>query len=684
MNFDPRMKKILLELLKDEDLSISQLADRVGVSKRTIQRELAYIDDDLKPYNLVFQSKTGKGVWLEGSQENKLELYSAIEKDNTFDSFDAKNRQRRILLELLKSQDIHKIISFALLINVSEATIRLDLMEIEKWLERFDLDLEKTPGLGVRLIGSEANVRRAIRAYFSEFAQTTNEGGRFDEIKEFMIANHEGISQLLDEDILKRVIECLEDISSEQISQLTESSYIGLIIHLAIVVKRIQSGEQISYDVDLLKSIDIDQDYRTAKLIGEFLMAEFDIIIDEMELYYINLHLKGTKQQIMNIDSMDMDNDVIRKLINKMIDAYDQKISFELKQDDHFINGLLTHLQPTLIRIVNDMAITNPLLDQIKKQYPLEFEKCLKVGQVLEDFTHKKVPLDEIGFLTMHFGSANIRFNLANRKARRVNVGVICATGIGLSRLMGASLEKIYGSKIKVKPFSKANAFESEDIDFYLASIRIEGNHDNLLYVSPILSDADLEAIGALIEKHSHLPPKTIAPPERFVEQLDEFDYYVKTIRQLLENLQIVRLSSNSSFDDLIENGTAMMVKEQARIVRRDLIAREKMGSQIFKQLSFGLLHTKTTGVTSPEIILLLPEGNSYFSDEYLFGVKVVICLLMPKDEFASLNSNILGHISSVLIEDEQIIDILASGNRLDVEECLSGHFKTFLAKSLI
>ncbi len=684
MSFDPRMKKILLELLKDEYLSISQLADRIGVSKRTIQRELGYIDDDLRPYNLVFQSKTGKGVWLEGTQENKLELYSAIEKDNTFDSFDTRNRQRRIILELLKSQDVHKIISFAHLINVSEATIRLDLMGIEKWLDKFDLTLEKTPGLGVRLSGGEANMRRAIRGYFSEFAPDSNSSDRFDEIKEFMLKNHEGISQLLDEDILKRVIDCLEDISSEQIRELTESSYIGLVIHLAIVVKRIQSGEQISYDQELLESIDIDQDYNTAKLIGEFLMAEFDIVIDEMELHYINLHLKGTKHQTMNIDKIQMDNEVIKRLINKMIDAYDPAIAFELKQDDHFINGLLTHLQPTLIRIVNDMVITNPLLDQIKKQYPSEFEKCLKVGQVLEDFTHKPVPEGEIGFLAMHFGSASIRLKLANKKARRVNVGVICATGIGLSRLMGASLEKIYGDKIRVYPFSKADAFRDDIIDFYLSSIKIDGYHENLLYVSPILNDNDLDAIDTLIEKHCYLPSRNATVQDSFIEQLDEFDYYVGTIKHLLESIEISRVDQDSDFTALVDSATDSMDEAMAATVRRDLIAREKLGSQIFKQLSFGLLHTKTSGVARPRIILLLPKSGLAFAGEYLTGVKVVICLLMPKNEYDTLNSNILGHISSILVEDDEIIDIFARGDSYEITECLSLHFKNFLAKNLL
>ena len=43
--FSPRMKQILQVLLEqNKEISVKNLAEQVGVSKRTVQRELGYVD----------------------------------------------------------------------------------------------------------------------------------------------------------------------------------------------------------------------------------------------------------------------------------------------------------------------------------------------------------------------------------------------------------------------------------------------------------------------------------------------------------------------------------------------------------------------------------------------------------------------------------------------------------------
>ena len=77
-------------LQQNQTISIKNLADQVGVSKRTIQRELEYIDSSLKKYQIHFHSRTGVGVWLEGNEEEKLRLLQDI---TTGDTYDVSNRE---------------------------------------------------------------------------------------------------------------------------------------------------------------------------------------------------------------------------------------------------------------------------------------------------------------------------------------------------------------------------------------------------------------------------------------------------------------------------------------------------------------------------------------------------------------------------------------------------------------
>ena len=57
MSFTPRTKQILKVMLQqNQTISIKNLADQVGVSKRTIQRELEYIGSSLKKYQIHLSS----------------------------------------------------------------------------------------------------------------------------------------------------------------------------------------------------------------------------------------------------------------------------------------------------------------------------------------------------------------------------------------------------------------------------------------------------------------------------------------------------------------------------------------------------------------------------------------------------------------------------------------------------
>ena len=72
MYFTPRLKQILLILLRRENsISVQSLADEIGVSKRTVQRELNHIEGSLKDFDISFMSKTGVGIWKAQSRRNK-------------------------------------------------------------------------------------------------------------------------------------------------------------------------------------------------------------------------------------------------------------------------------------------------------------------------------------------------------------------------------------------------------------------------------------------------------------------------------------------------------------------------------------------------------------------------------------------------------------------------------------
>ena len=131
-----------------------------------------------------------------------------------------------------------------------------------------------------------------------------------------------------------------------------------------------------------------DEDYRLAMVITEALEGEFGIQIPKLEVSYICLHIKGAKHEKIEWDgmsSLEIGSRELQRLVSTMIDAFDQESAYLLKQDDEFIQGLLAHLQPTLIRLLHGMHIHNPVLGDIKKNYPDIYEQCRGAAEILEE-----------------------------------------------------------------------------------------------------------------------------------------------------------------------------------------------------------------------------------------------------------------------------------------------------------
>ena len=79
MELTPRIRQILIYLLEAEQSATdSEVADALGVSKRTILREADYISGILKSYGLTLVRKKGEGSQIVGDESKKAELLQIV------------------------------------------------------------------------------------------------------------------------------------------------------------------------------------------------------------------------------------------------------------------------------------------------------------------------------------------------------------------------------------------------------------------------------------------------------------------------------------------------------------------------------------------------------------------------------------------------------------------------------
>lgn len=687
MNISSRAKQILKILLTEEEaIPVKSLAEKIGVSKRTTQRELEYISSYLKGYEIKYFSKTGVGIWLEGTQEEKKRLLSFLCQEESQDVPGKEERRKRLILEILKEKGLKKLFYYSSQFGVSEATASTDLEAIGKWLAGFGLDIKRKPGSGVYVEGTEENYRRAIREFIYSNLDTRllrESYENTDEIpEEYSYARRSGIDGILDENIIKRVMECINNIDDERIGSLTENSYMGLVIHISIAINRIMKNEVIEESPKIENDIVKDLDYPFAQKIASSLEEYFAITIPEIEITYIWLHIKGSKHEKVQYGTSQLAaGGQIRQLVNEMIDAFDKENAYLIKQDDEFLQGLLAHLQPTIIRLVHGMQIHNPMLEDIKKGYVELYQKCENVAMVLGKSLGKEVPPEETGFLTVHFGAAMVRLEGRKEKLRTVYTGVVCSSGIGISRLMSSKLKKVFKNKMVVSTYGKNDVtpYIIGKTDFFISSIPLEIDDIPVLYVNPLLNEKDMDEIRHLFYKYERLPQKH-EETGAFQEQLSQINQMAAQIKMLLKYMGFFKVNGNITFDELLVMAGEEIspYSDRREMIREALQRREEISSQIFAELGFALLHARTKGVVRPEFTICATHDRKPFKDPYFKGIQVVIIMLVPEDENVSINNEIMGYISSLLVEEEDFVNMLYSGEKEEIRSMLSAYLKEF------
>lgn len=687
--FSPRVRQILQVLLEQErEISVKYLADQIGVSKRTVQRELGALGKALKDYGVSFHSRTGVGVWLEGGSGEREALAKALVRSRDYDVSNREERRRRLILEILKEKGLKKLFYYSSQFGVSEATISADLAEAESWLEQYGLHVSRKPGSGVIVEGTEENYRRAIRVFISENIDTNTVKEAYEGSTSGDYDALNSISRILDGDIVKRVTECILRVNDPQLQTLTENSYVGLVIHISIAVKRILKNEMIEEEEQWEKEKE-DRDYFLAKAITKELEKEFDIKIPAVELSYICLHIRGSKHEKIQWDTAtgrNIGSEEIRRLVNRMISAFGGENAYLLKQDEEFIQGLLAHLQPTLVRLMGGMQIQNPILDDIKTNYSDTYQRCLKVSKVLEEVIGKKVPEEETGFLTVHFGAALVRLEGRKEKIRKVHVGVVCSSGIGISRLMGSKIEHVFQGRISVVTYGKNDVtpYVEGKTDFFVSSISVEVQDTPVVYVNPLLNDSDMDRIRTMIFQYERMP-EIGGETEGFSEELEEINVMAAQINAVIKYLDLFKVDNYITFDELlIAIGEKLSpYRDRGEMIQEDIRKREKISSQIFAEFGFALLHAGTKGVVRPSFNICMTKDLKPFRDPYFKGIQVIFVMLMPVDGYSRINREILGYISSVLIDDPDFMDTVLTGDREAVRSALSAHLKKFFNRYL-
>ncbi|MGM0603200.1 MAG: BglG family transcription antiterminator [Bacillota bacterium] len=657
-----RLNKIVCILLQsDSPITIQSLADELNISRRTVRKDLKELQKFLEKNGFKLIKKPNVGVWLE-LNDNERELFQNELLNNLQNTKQLTPKQRQnYILKLIFEDSGYSVNDLSRQLYVSDATIYKDLKEIREWLKKYDLQLIKNED-GLNIEGKEKNWRKFTAELLvkvqdenilNNFLSVNKDNSRIDH------SVYSSLKDLFTNVNMDRLIEVLENILIEVERELdfsfTDQTFNGLIIHTAISLERLKEDKNIIMDKNSLKNLKYKEEYKIANFIAEKIDEKLNIQLPESEVGYMCLHILGSKS-LKNVDTDNLDDllkTVDREIIetaNSIIEMSEDILNVSLQNDRKLFTGLILHLRPAVNRLRYGLSLRNPLLENIKKNYPNVFGAAWATSIIFKEKLNLQIKEEEVAYIALHLGAA------LERKKRTVNLLLVCGSGIGTAQLLASKLQENFVNINIIDSISlhSLKNYSLKGIDLIISTVPARFEEKPFIQVNPLLLEEDVKKIkNELNQIKSKNSINELAQIENslFDRKLIFLDLNIKSKEKLL----------NFLIDKLVER---KIVEEE---FSRSVFAREDLTStEITKGMA--IPHGDNEFVLKSRVaIARLKKGIKWGDDSN--NVNMIFLLALEDKSKAKK----FFRVFNLLVKDEQFFEnILSAGSAEQIYSLLS------------
>lgn len=402
------------------------LAESIGVSRRTVLRELPAVEQWMQAAGAHFVRNPGKGLLLDEAPERRDALRTQLNSGDRKKLSRAERRQQ-LLTRLLSEQEPCKTAVLARALGVSESTLSADLDELETKLHPYRVEMFRRPGVGVWLQGDASSYRRVVSALL----RSSMPEKELAEVLCGRMPENEIFSTLLDTKTAEKVWAVLQQFEQEEQLHLPDAGFLALAIHCTLTIQQLrQGGDKGSAPRGLRPAGN-----HAARLVAALNRA-FGLTLPPEEAQYLELYLSaylGAEDPWGSAQEMEL-----RNLEAALIREMEKALHTDLSGYTSLRDDLYCHLRPMLLRVEQNIRTENPQLDTIRTAYPGLWKATRAAcDAVQQQFVLPAISDAEAAYLAMHFGAVleqNAMFRL------RLRVVVACPLGMGSSRFLASRL----------------------------------------------------------------------------------------------------------------------------------------------------------------------------------------------------------------------------------------------------
>lgn len=541
---ETRLKQIFDYLTLDYDYHTSkEIGEVMELSSKTIRKEINSLNSVIKDKGAIIESKPGKGFIFKIKSKDKFKKflkndwykYAYYQEEDG----DKNLRYENILRMFLFSNSYIKQFELAEIFHVSESQINKDLPYIRQILDNYNLDLISKPYYGMKVEGSEKNIRLAIK-------------------------NEIGEDPLLFEgdenrNLFNKIQKIIDEMDFGEDYYMPYVTFKNLVIHIYIAILRIKQKKFINLSQEFEKKVTSYKEYKIATKIVNELEEKLEIKIPKDELVYITTHLIA-KNTIRDQEKISTE---ILELSQEIIDEIYRISKYDFRANIDFFFSLAIHLGPLINRIKYGFNMKNPILDDIKEN-KIPYLLATIGANVINEKYQTKLSEDEIGYIALHIMAA-MNSNTINTK----NILIICGSGNSSAQIMKAQLNRQFKNninEIKTTDLRSLDQINMKNYDLIISSVKIDSPCDlPIVYVDIIFSKVDLDNIKIAFEDnrlkkiYDIFANSVFIKTDKFKNKLEVLKFIAETIEDKsnikkekgLNQLKKREGMGNTSFDNI-------------------------------------------------------------------------------------------------------------------------------------
>ena len=628
----------LLEFLlkQNEYLSANQLSEKYGVSTKTVYQDIDKINYFLEEgaLNSRIIKVPRKGIKLSADEERKR--IHAFLLENKFESgaenYTPEYRESEIIKRLFINQDKLDIYEFAEGMFVTESTVHRDIDKLENNLGEFDLKIRIKHDC-FYVDGDEWSIRKALYSYITQ-NQT--------------IRSEKGLEGFFTKGDVEKCREAIDRLSQKYHHQFSDD-YSWLLLTECLVFKK--RTDQNNYLTKRTSNLINDLNHLEVYFFsGELLENIIDKPFSEISPYEIEAMAYSLLAYGFSIQSADYIQN-IEEQVNELIEKVSSLLSLDLTKDKHLKLMLSNHISKMIFRLRNQIYITNPAIEEIKKQYSSLFNVIWIAIRDLGKYYEINIPNEELAFIVIHFQLA------IEKILKPLNVVVICQNGIATSELIMSKLHKIFDADAKITNISvrEIDFYDLSNIDLIISTISLPDITIPVIEVSPILTKGEIESIRSFYTDHmtdNYTLMRT---------SLDGRKFNMESLQTLIKTPKLVHVSVKNK-KECIEKMIDECDLSNRRIqgFKESILERETLGSTSV-YTGVALPHCDPRFVNQSELIFMTLDKPINWGKN---NVKLIILIAVAENDIPIFKDSLIALYS--VIENQELMNELVFMNNGD------------------